>query len=317
MIKDVMNDPNELEVFKRDIDLRVFAAGFGYAEDEKESWNRETVMRGATDKISIRLDQDGHWVYYSLRGENDRGSILDFVMQRRRLNFGQARKFVRVWTGKPRPDVPEFKALEPTPPKDLAKVRAEWAGMKPLEYHRYLEEERGIPLPVLLSSRFDGRVRVDVRSNAVFPHYDVDGLCGFEKRNWDFKGFAEDGEKGLWVSRTTPEDRAFVIGESAIDGFSYAALFPALLARYASIAGGLNPRQPDLIARALKRMPQGSEIVCITHRDNDGDRYAVVIESVAPVGLTFRRHLPNDVKDWNDVLKAGSFPAGPLTVQSV
>ncbi len=304
------NDPEELEAFKRDIDLRVFAAAFGYAEDRKESWNRETVMRDRADKISVRLDQDGHWIYYSLRGDNDAGSVLDFVMFRKRLNFGQARKYVRTWMGKPRPAVPEFRALEPSPPKDLTKVRAEWQAMKKLEYHRYLEEARGMPLDVLTSPRFEDRVRVDVRSNAVFPHYDADGLCGFEKRNWDFKGFAEDGEKGLWVSRATPEDRAFVIGESAIDGLSYAALHRDCPARYASIAGSLAPRQPDLIARALKRMPVGSEIICITHRDNDGDRYASVIESVSP-GLSFRRHMPEGVKDWNDVLKS-SFPAGHL-----
>ena len=69
-------------------------------------------------------------------------------------------------------------------------------------------------------------------------------LCGFEKRNRTFKGFAAEGEKGLWLSNQFSEDRRLVVGESAIDCISYEVLFPG--ARYASIAGGLNPAQPEL-----------------------------------------------------------------------
>ena len=79
---------------------------------------------------------------------------------------------------------------------------------------------------------------MDARANAIFPHEDEAGLCGFEKRNRNFKGFGDLGEKGLWISNTFPEDRRLVIGESAIDCISYEVLFPR--GRYASIAGGLN-----------------------------------------------------------------------------
>jgi len=75
------------------------------------------------------------------------------------------------------------------------------------------------------------------------PHEDEAGLCGFEKRNRNFKGFGDLGGKGLWTSNAFPEDRRLVIGESAIDCISYEVLFPG--GRYASIAGGLNPKQPD------------------------------------------------------------------------
>jgi hypothetical protein len=42
---------------------------------------------------------------------------------------------------------------------------------------------------------------------------------------------------------------------------------------YASIAGGLNPKQPDLIRQGYKAMPVGSEIVSVTHGDPEGERY--------------------------------------------
>jgi hypothetical protein len=50
-----------------------------------------------------------------------------------------------------------------------------------------------------------------------------------------------------------------VIGESAIDCISYEVLFSG--GRYASIAGGLNPKQPELILQVCKAMPAGSEVV--------------------------------------------------------
>jgi len=184
--------------------------------------------------------------------------------------------------------------------------------MKELRWHEYLEQERKLPRSVLLSPRFKGRIRVDARANAIFPHEDEAGLCGFEKRNRKFKGFADLGEKGLWTSNGFSEDRRLVVGESAIDCISYELLFPG--GRYASIAGGLNPKQPALILQACKAMPAGSEVVSVTHGDCEGARYAEVIrEMAAEASLPFRAHRPEGVKDWNDVLKAseGGLPSFP------
>jgi hypothetical protein len=193
--------------------------------------------------------------------------------------------------------------------------------MKPLLWHDYLTQARKIPREVLISHRFTGRIRVDVRANAIFPHFDgpasiSDNLCGFEKRNWGFKGFADLGEKGLWMSNDFPEDRRLVFSESGIDGLSYEALFRCGDARYRSIAGGLNPKQPDLILQECKGMLAGAEVISITHADANGESYAVVIaECAAAASLPFRIHRPSGVKDWNDFIQASniasssSFPA--------
>ena len=93
-------------------------------------------------------------------------------------------------------------------------MAAEYKAMKELRWHDYLEQERAIPRAVLLSVRFKGCIRVDARANAIFPHFDEKGLCGFEKRNRAFKGFADLGEKGLWMSNVFPEDRCLVVGET-------------------------------------------------------------------------------------------------------
>jgi hypothetical protein len=304
----------ELEAFKRNIKLHEYAASIGYAIDSGDSSQREIVMRSGADKISVRRDTDGHYVYYSFRNHSDNGTILDFVQKRHGHNLGETRKVLRIWLGREfQKPLPVFEHLQQAPRANRAKVRAEFAAMKDIRWHDYLEKDRALPRHVLTSGRFKGRVRVDARSNAIFPHFDNGALCGFEKRNRTFKGFSTDGEKGLWLSNQLPEDNRLVIGESAIDCISYHVLFGDDRTRYSSIAGGLNPVQPELIRNECAALPRFSEVICITHADPDGQRYEEVIRECASISgvdpLIVRSHRPEVVKDWNDHLRAHSFPA--------
>ena len=71
-----MTNDRELEAFKTEIDLRAFAADDGYALDRKESWCGSSVMRHANgDKVVVKRDHDGHYVYFSIRDERDNGSM--------------------------------------------------------------------------------------------------------------------------------------------------------------------------------------------------------------------------------------------------
>jgi hypothetical protein len=83
----------ELETFKNGIDLRAYAASHGYSLDAKESWRGSAVMRHAAgDKIIIKRDADGHYVYFSVREDSDHGTIIDFVRHRLGLSLGAVRK---------------------------------------------------------------------------------------------------------------------------------------------------------------------------------------------------------------------------------
>lgn len=292
---------DELERFKSDIKLHEYAAFLGYELDKKDSGRRDMVMRKGDDKISIRRDVDGHYVFYSFRNPSDHGTIIDFVMGRQGKNMGEARKLLRIWSGTER--LPLYEPLEAAPRFNRASVASEYASMKDLVWHDYLENERKLPRALLTSPRFKGSIRVDKRGNAIFPHFDEDGICGFEKRNRTFKGFADLGQKALWRSVGLAGDSRLVIGEGTIDCLSHAVLFPSKETRYASFAGGLSELQEALIKEECRRMPGGSEIVCITHPDPDGERYAEVIREAAGP-LPFLIHRPDGVKDWNDALKA-------------
>lgn len=63
------------------------------------------------------------------------------------------------------------------------RVETAYARMQDASMHPYLEAQRAIPAALLQNDRFAGRVRIDARGNAVFPHFDQEGLCGFKIKN--------------------------------------------------------------------------------------------------------------------------------------
>ena len=103
-----MSWDSELDDFKRKIDLRQYAAEQGYTLDKRESWRGSAVMRNGGDKVVIKLDGDGHYVYFSVRDDRDNGSIIDFVQHRKRLSLGEVRKELRPWIGRSATSLPRF-----------------------------------------------------------------------------------------------------------------------------------------------------------------------------------------------------------------
>jgi len=300
-----MFDP-ELESFKTSIDLRAYAASEGYTLDRKESWRGSAVMRHANgDKVIIKRDVDGHYVYFSVRDDGDHGTVIDFAQNRLRLSLGELRKTLRPWVGR-QAEIAPYPPLPPTA-KDRMKVDEAFAWMEDVSVHPYLESERAIPAALLQRDRFGGRIRIDARRNAVFPHFDADGLCGYEIKNLNFTGFAPGGTKGLWLSQEEPRDDRLILCESAIDALSYAALFLEERSRYASFAGQISPAQRELIRSTAARMPLKSTIVAATDADAEGGKLAAIIgEAIELTGRDDLTHVvcqPIGFKDWNDQLR--------------
>ena len=137
----------ELESFKTRIDLRAYAASQGYQEDRRNSYQGSTCLRhpASDDKIFVKRDADGHYVYFSVRDDRDNGTIVDFVGKRLRLNLGMLRRELRPWLGAPPVSVPHFASL-PKTSKDRLKVETAYARMKDASTgHPYLEQHRAIP----------------------------------------------------------------------------------------------------------------------------------------------------------------------------
>jgi len=308
----MMNQDAELESCKREIDLRQFALSLGYEIDRRESWRGSTVLRRGADKIIVKRNGNGHYVFFSVRDDRDHGTVIDFLQRRQNLNLGAVRQILRPWIGRPATS-PQFPNLEPAGP-DRMRVEVAYRRMANAQRFLYLEQERCVPAGVLLSPRFAGRMRIDSRGNTVFPHFDAAGLCGYEIKNCGFTGFAAGGQKGLWFSHAQPDDGRLVLAESAIDALSYAALFPDPedRTRYASLGGKPSSRQTGLVQTTIAKLPAGAEIVAAFDADDGGRKFVEVIrQAVASVAsrigrsdLILKAQLPaKEGEDWNQVLQ--------------
>jgi hypothetical protein len=291
------------------------------------NWTGSAVMRHpvSDDKVIIKRGLDGHYIYFSVRDDRDNGTIIDFVQFRQRLSLGTVRKELRPWIGQPPVPVPVFPSL-PKTAKDRVKVETAYAAMQDaVTGHPYLERERALPGALFTLDRFAGRIQLElcnkaVFPNAIFPHFDEKGLCGYEVKNsGGFTGFASGGSKGLWLSHEYPDDVRIVFCESAIDALSFAVLNPDNRARYASIGGKPNPEQPGLIRAAVARMPVGAEIVSAMDADADGGKLTEIVrhavELLDRMDLKFTVQVPIGGKDWNDVLRAKPHPLLPYRSQ--
>ena len=299
----------ELDAMKREINLTAYAAGQGYALDKRASSRNSALMRKGADKVVVALGYTGQWIYFSVRDDRDNGTIVDFVQHRRGGSLGDVRKELRPWLrGHSVPVRSYVPKLEPLK-KDRQDVLAAWCRLREERGHPYLTGARGLPADLLEGERFAGTVHRDGYDNACFVHRDREGVCGFEIKNAGFTGFAKHGTKGLWFSNAKAGDTALVIAETAIDALSFAALHPDPHARYCSVAGQLNPSQPDLLAGAMARMPEGAAIIAATDHDEAGSALAgklrAVFERVGRTNLRFAVQAPAAAgADWNDVLRA-------------
>ena len=311
----------ELSQFKTGINLSELAAAWGFEIDPRGSSRNSVAMKHPDgEKIIIGM-QGESWVYFAVHGGHS-GTVIDFVQQRDGLNLGQVRQVLRPWLGggvgvaaPKRPPASRYVKKLESVRVDHTAVLAEYEAAEPLgEHHRYLCEERALPPALLASDRFSGRIRVDRRGNALFPHWNQDKkLCGFEIKNAGFTGFAKHGTKGLWCSGSQDGDTRLVIAETAIDALSYAALFGCERTRFFSIAGQMNPHQPSLLHRAISIMPEGSRVVLAMDHDDGG---AQLSETIRPIfdhiadklgrgDLELIVDRPETAgEDWNDVLRA-------------
>ena len=96
----MINQDCELDAFKREIDLRQFAESLGYQIDRRESWRGSAVLRCGADKIVVKRNGNGHYVFFSLRDDDDNGTVIDFVQRRQHLSLGAVRQVLRPWIGR-------------------------------------------------------------------------------------------------------------------------------------------------------------------------------------------------------------------------
>ena len=303
VMKENRND--ELEAFKSKINLTEFVAGKGYALDKNKSTKNVHVMRKDDDKIVIATANDGHGIYFSARDDNDNGTIIDFIQRREGLNLGEVRKELRQWVGKSA-QVPEVQRQRKPEPVEMnqARVLAKFALMEPVNgKHDYLES-RGITQKTLSDDRFSSMIKSDQRGNAIFPHYNSQGITGYEIKNHGFTGFSEGGNKAIWISSNLKRAETIYICESAIDALSHAELkSTGSESAYMSIGGQPSKDQWNIIQTAIKQaIERNQKVVFATDGDVPGEQLAEKLKAIA--GGSGERDKAPHKKDWNDELQA-------------
>lgn len=69
---------DELDAFKREIDLIEYEAASGYLFDRAASSRcSAVVVHPDGDKVIVAVGKDGHWTYFSVRDDQDNETIID------------------------------------------------------------------------------------------------------------------------------------------------------------------------------------------------------------------------------------------------
>jgi len=288
---------SELDKMKQ-INIADYATSKGYTLNKlKSSQHSLCYDHSNGDRLLIGQDpKSGHSVYCSVRDDQDNGSIVDFVQKRQGLNLGQIRRELRPWIGAPsqRPEYTPQPQPKPVQ-KDRLQVQRGLATCDRVTQHKYLES-RGIEQSTL--KHFNSRVFADQRGNAIFPHYDSDGVCGLEIKNEKFTGFSKSGEKGLWFAGPKEPER-IVVCESAIDCISHYQLKPSKTTMYVSTGGKMSPAAKQSLETLLENN-KDTEIVAAFDNDKAGREYAQNLCDMAEHEIKVDKP---ELKDWNEQLQ--------------
>jgi hypothetical protein len=302
------NSATELEQFKVDINLAEFACNrFGYTVDAKQSSPNSIVLRkNDGDKLIVTKDLDGHYVYFApiTPFVKDYGSIIDFIQVRMRVTLGQVRVLLREYQGTNYPYLTNQNLVSQIQPvtQNTLSILKDYERFNQLSYSAYLES-RGLRKEIYTSRRFAGKIRVDGKGNLIFPHFDKQGICGFELKNNNFKGFSRGSKKAIWSSNRSSNDERLVITEAVIDALSYHSLFGTEHTRYASTSGAFSETTKEMILVAVVALPVRNGTVILAY-DNDavGERNrGATHEILAKSDVKVIDHIPRN-KDFNEDL---------------
>ena len=297
---------DELDNFKRTIKLTEYAASSGYSVDSKKSTSHSASMvNNVGDRIIVSIAESGHWQYFNVHDQSDRGTIIDFIQNRdANKSIGHVRQELRQWSGFTVSLDNVSGDLTPRS-KDLAYVRRFLKARPACTESKYLAS-RGIDSAILQRDEFAGKILAGFDDAVIFPHVDDRGLCGYEVKKTGFTSFSEKGDKALWISNPPPAVRQIIICESPIECLSYCALFKPENTLYCTPCGHWSTDVSACIARLIDKYAK-SRVIAGMNNDRDGRRHAESVKIlVAEIGRAadFISQFPEtEGADWNDILR--------------
>ena len=226
--------------FKTDIDLVRYAAHMGFEINQSKSTPTSKAMYNHADKVIISR-KGGKWVYFSAVNDDDNGTIIQFVQNRTHQTLGQIGQELNQWIGggAELPQPTHYTKTIADKIYDPLRIGNIYERCRSSLSHAYLEG-RGLNRDLLSSLRFKNRIFKDRYNNAVFPHFNENGVCALELKNADKGIFVTGSEKTLWRSNAFKGDHTLILSEAVIDALSYHALYAPENAMYGATGGGMS-----------------------------------------------------------------------------
>ena len=292
-------------MFESAINLGQYVASQGYAISWKESHLNSAVMvhHEKKEKLIITRLEGNEWRYFNVEKGYDKGTIINFMQRQEKIPLGRVREILRPWLEDSPVYVPSRFYVNHITPVSISRqnvLESFYSGSSVRDSP--LLEKTGLSPSTLSSERFRGMIWEDWKGNVLFPHYDVQGLSGYEIKGSDFTGFSEGGVEALWESQKKSSDQRLVIVESAVDALSYHQLHGDTTTRYIATGGSLSEHQKGLIESAIQEMPYDSKVVMAFDKDEQGDNFASEVITLSSSG-SFERHVPEMGTDWNEELQ--------------
>ncbi|MET4109026.1 toprim domain-containing protein [Hymenobacter sp. UYP22] len=296
------NDPNELDRFKRDIDLVDYAERQGY-QIKKEGKRGDWHQLEKDGEVLIVTRKDDHQVYLNTGDDRDKGSVIDFAKTRggdgHGLNLGQVRQQLREYLNDgpaptrayaPAADVTRLNALPVGNPDHerqaeedrRTRLISEVLGVKRELTDRTYLHGRGIEDQTIDSPAFQGRIftaQQNEHKNTAFPLYNAEGLVSVEQKNEHYKNLLPLPKNGIWVSHPTEgkgtQVERIIVSESAIDSLSHHQLKSGQDQKntiYIATSGTPTEAQVALIQRVIDKQ-EPREVVLANDRDAGGRQF--------------------------------------------
>jgi len=315
----------ELVRFKTEISLFDIAQSrYGFEVNYEKSTPRNVQaennisMTNGRDKMIV--SNKGNWLYWDTSeqvGVNNKigGDVISFVQwQEGACSLGHVRKILRPYLSGKAPPHTRQASPKQTPKnedktsqdeKDIPLVVKTLAKLKPAVQSDYLQS-RNITANTLNTPLFRDRVLLGYNKALIFPHWNEDGLCGFEFKNAEFAGFSKHGYKGLWYSQIPKNLEQLVFVESSLEALSHYQIFKPKNTAYFTASGNWTPKTGELIGKVMSKYPH-TKIVAAFNHDKGGQKQTQKLRAVAQtVGrdkslvVSFPKR---EGTDWNDSLK--------------
>lgn len=300
-----MAQDKEIDKFKTEINIAEFAQSIGYTIDKEKSSRVAPVLEHSNgDKIVVGQNKEnGHFIYFSAKDDADNGTIIDFIQNRMKANFGQVRKIARDWLKNGSKNAQIIKTTISPTSHDKLKIQRLWHFLKT---DQFFFDWRGIDKDLLNDVIKSGRAKYNSKDDHLFfSMLDTKGLVGLDRRNTKTgeKHIIAESERGVWTYKQPQSAKRIVVFESPIDALSYRQMnWNNGEDAYLSTQGTFGQTQEDAIKALCKANPHAKWVMA-TDKDEKGnqiaDKITSLIQSVSSAQVL--RETPIR-KDWNEDL---------------